>query len=726
MVASTLGGHLVLTDTSGSTSFDLIVSEVDGGQTAGDLGILGSVTGDVLTGNDVYSLNTGFTLNQINDGNAPQFFEGAPDIRITLTDDTVLDITLDGTTTLGGLIDAINNDENNGGKVVASLVDGHLELDDQSGGGGTSAFSIEDINGASVVRQIGLESAAVGTQITGRDLLAGLNSVLLTNLRGGQGIDQTGQISLTDRTGLSTTIDLSSAESLDEVIDAINSAENGGTALQLTARINDIGTGILISDTSGAAASNLIIADVGASTLADQLNIVVDTPADSINLGSLSLRFANESTDINDYLPQSGELSTGSFLITDSAGGQASVVISDSVKTIGDVLQRINAASEVDVRAELNETGDGFVLIDDAGGAGTLKVEEVGDTIASELRLLGDSTVGSDGKQRVTSRLTMVIDVAADDTLDDIVQQINDAGGIVTASLVDDGSAFNSTRLVLTAANEGNSGRFVVDDGGLGISLTTLTEGQDALLRVGPDAATGFLVSSESNLFEGAAVGVDVEVLSSSSTSATVTVSRDDSPIERALQSFVSGFNTFTGAAASATAFDLEGNRRGILQGSGVVLRASGRLQSLVNRQFLGSTDTIRSLSDLGIRFGENSTITFDTAQFRAAIDADPQAVSKFFLSDSNGFGAALDSTLESFTDPLSGSFAVTENALQASVDSLEDRAAQLDELLLGKRDRLLQEFINLERVLGRLNSQSQTLGAISSLSINAVGKGIL
>jgi len=256
--------------------------------------------------------------------------------------------------------------------------------------------------------------------------------------------------------------------------------------------------------------------------------------------------------------------------------------------------------------------------------------------------------------------------------------------------------------------------------------LTTLTEGQDALLRVGPDAATGFLVSSESNLFEGAAVGVDVEVLSSSSTSATVTVSRDDSPIERALQSFVSGFNTFTGAAASATAFDLEGNRRGILQGSGVVLRASGRLQSLVNRQFLGSTDTIRSLSDLGIRFGENSTITFDTAQFRAAIDADPQAVSKFFLSDSNGFGAALDSTLESFTDPLSGSFAVTENALQASVDSLEDRAAQLDELLLGKRDRLLQEFINLERVLGRLNSQSQTLGAISSLSINAVGKGIL
>jgi len=85
-----------------------------------------------------------------------------------------------------------------------------------------------------------------------------------------------------------------------------------------------------------------------------------------------------------------------------------------------------------------------------------------------------------------------------------------------------------------------------------------------------------------------------------------------------------------------------------------------------------------------------------------------------------------LDSTLESFTDPLSGSFAITENALQASVDSLEGRVAQLDDLLLSKRDRLLQEFIVLEQTLGQLNSQQQALSAISSLSVNPVGKGIL
>jgi flagellar hook-associated protein 2 len=634
-------------------------------------------------------------------------------------------VTLDGVLTLGQLIDGINNHEDNNGKVLASIVDGHLELDDQSGGGGAGVFSIEDINGASVVRQVGLDSAAVGTQITGRNLLAGLNSVLLANLRGGQGIDQIGQISLTDRTGLSATIDLSSANSLDEVIEAINSAENGGNELQLTARINDIGTGILISDTSGATVSNLIIADVGGSTLATQLGIAVDTPTDSINSGSLSLRYANQSTDINDYLPQSDGISTGSLLITDSAGNQATVVISESVKTIGDVIQRINAASDIDVRAELNETGDGFVLIDDAGGGGTLKVEELGDTIAAELRLLGDSVVGSDGKQRVSSRLTTVIDVAADDTLDDIVQRINDAGGNVTASLIDDGSAFNSTRLVLTAVDEGDSGRFVLDDGGLGISLTTLTEGQDALLRVGPDAQTGFLVSSGSNLFEGAAEGVDVEILAASTSGGTVTISRDNSRIKSALQSFVTGFNNFTGAAAEATVFDFEGNRRGVLQGSGIVLRASGRLRSLLNRQFLGTTDTIRSLNDLGIRFGENSKIVFDSDRFDAAVEADPQAVADFFLTATNGFSAVLETTLDSFTDPFTGSFALAENALQASVDSLEQRAILLDELLKTKRDRMLQEFILLEQTLGQLTSQQQVLGGITSLSIRPLGRGI-
>ncbi len=62
-----------------------------------------------------------------------------------------------------------------------------LQLQDLTGGGGSSDFKVEDINDAKVVRQLGLDATAQGTTLTGNRLLAGLNSVLLRNLNGGQG-----------------------------------------------------------------------------------------------------------------------------------------------------------------------------------------------------------------------------------------------------------------------------------------------------------------------------------------------------------------------------------------------------------------------------------------------------------------------------------------------------------------------------------------------------------
>jgi hypothetical protein len=77
-------------------------------------------------------------------------------------------------------------------------------------------------------------------------LLAGLGSKLIRNLNGGQGITTPGSITVTDRSGLTATLDFSSAESLDEILTAINGAVDDSTSdtLSLTARYNSLGTGI--------------------------------------------------------------------------------------------------------------------------------------------------------------------------------------------------------------------------------------------------------------------------------------------------------------------------------------------------------------------------------------------------------------------------------------------------------------------------------------------------
>jgi len=727
VTASTVDGRFVLTDQTGSTTSNLTVADLNGGHAAADLGLVGSVASNRLNGQDVFQVFGDFTLDQINDGNGVQLTQGAPDVQITLTDDTVLDVNLDGSVTLNDVISAINNDPNNGGKVSATLSGGRIVLNDLSGGGGTSAFNVQDQNGSSVVRQLGLDGTASGGTITGGLLVAGINSVLLKNLRGGQGIDQPGQITLTDRTGASATIDLSAAESLNEVLDEINSAQTaGGVRLQLTARVNTAGNGLTVEDTSGGTASNLIIADVGTGTLAAQIGIAVNAAQSTVDSGTLSVRYVNHATDIGSYAPDGNAIDPGSILVTDSAGNQESIAISSAVKTVGDVLQRLNATTTVSVRATLNDTGDGFVLIDEAGGTGTLKVEEVGGTTAADLKLTGSSTIGSDGKQRISSRSAAVINVTAGETLDDVVAKINAAAGFATAAVFNDGSAFNPQRLKVTSTTSGNGGRLIIDDAGLNFGLNTLTDGTDALLRVGGSVESGFLISSKNNNFDNAATGVDVTVISPSSGTAAVTVARDTAAVESMLQSFVDGYNSFIGSAADLTKFDPDTQTRGVLQGRGVVLRARSRLDSLTSRQLFGTGKSVRSLIDVGIRADADGKLSFDKARLGKALARNPQQVFDFFLTKDSGFADTAQATVDSLTDPLTGAFTLEENSLQSSVDSLNTRIEQLNALLTRKRDRLIQQFAAMESIIGQLTSQQQAIGGIGGLSVAPAGRGIL
>lgn len=721
VTAEARGRGIVLTDTTGATDNDLSVVDLNGGAAAVDLGIAQSVSGDTLTGDDVYVLTGDFSLDQLNDGNGIRELNGAPDIRITAADDTSFEVKLDDAFSLNDVIAAINDHEDNAGVVTAALVDGRLELTDNSGGSATT-FQIEDINSASVVEPLGLNQAAVGNTITGRGLLAGIDSVLLANLRGGQGIETLGQVALTDRAGNSTTIDLTGAESLHEVVDAINGTQASG--LQLTARINAVGTGIEIVDNSGATASNLIIADVGGGTTAADLNIAVDAAQDTVNSGSLKLRYRNESASLSNYVPGGGEITPGQIRIVDSAGNSSLVDISSAVDDIGDVIQRINSASTIQVTAALNETGDGFVLIDEAAGAGTLRVEEVDADTAADLRILGDGVVGSDGKQRITSRFATIIDVESEDTLNDIRNKINEASGYSQASVFNDGSAFNSHRLLVAANDPGAAGRLVIDDSGLDLGFQTASAGQDGLLRVGLGSA-GFVVASPNDTYEGAATGIDVTALSESDSPAVVTVSRDDAQIEKALQKFVDGFNTYIKAAAEQTKFNPETNERGPLQGRGIVLRTGNRLQNLTVRRF-DEFEEINSLFDLGIRAKSDGTLKFDTEKLQDALLADRGAVEDFLSREKDGFAAVAKEVFDSLTDNIDGSFTLEFNSLQSSVDLINDRIALMEELIIGKQDRLIREFANLENILGTLTSQQQALGGISPLSINPVGTGIL
>lgn len=717
--ARVVDGRFVLEDTSGGSTSNLAVVDLNGGFAALDLGIRQSVASSTLTGEEVFAVSENFNLEQLNDGNIIRRLQGAADIRISLASQDTLDVNLDDALTIKDVIARINDHSSNNGKVTASLDEGRIVLVDSTSGSGT--FQVEDINNAAVVRQLGLDAEAAGDTLTGNRLAAGMNSVLLRNLRGGQGLTERGEISLTDRTGQTATIDLSQAETLTDILEAINAATDTDTGdpLYLRAELNERGDGIVIKDTSGASDSNLIIADIADSTIAQDLNIAIDSAVSQVDSGGLALRYVNEATSLDNYAPGGSGIQPGLFRITDTAGNIGIISITTAATTVGDIIQRINANQSISVRAVLNETGDGFVLIDEAGGAETLRVEELGDTTAADLRLLGEVTTGSDGKQRITSRFVTQIQIDADDTLDDLVTKINESGGKINASTFNDGSTFNPVRLSLTNSATGRGGRLLIDDGGLGLNFNTITEAQDALLQVGGNAATSFLIRSTTNSFKQVIKGIDVDIRSVGTTAASVSITPNTESVFERIQSLVSTYNQFVDIGSELTRFDPATNQRGILQGEAIVQRASTRFSNLFSSRIGNVGDSVQSLAALGIRMGEGGKLTLDTDKLQNMLDTDLDAVKQFFTAETSGFGVRLEETLNSLTDRFEGMFTYEKNVLTDAIDRTNLRVEDLTILMENKKVRLLNQFVAMENVIGSMQSQQVALSSLKPISIN-------
>ncbi|QDT67770.1 Flagellar hook-associated protein 2 [Planctomycetes bacterium MalM25] len=435
ITASTSGDQFVLTDTSGGAG-TLAVEDLSGGSSATSLGLTGvSAVGDTLTGADVFGLTTSTSLASLNDGRGVDANGTAvTDLKVTARDGTTAEIELDGLSTLGEVIDAINNNETLDGKVeVAIAADGsRLEVTDTFGGSGNltieNAQTVDSLI-SSAVDDLGLAIDVASNSATGGRLVSGLSDTLLSSLNGGSGIDAA-SIDITDRDGDAATVDLSTAETLGEVIDAINAA-----GIDLTAAYNDSRSGIVIEAT-GSGTGSLTIAENGGTTGAD-LGILVDDTVASIDSGTLNRATVAGSTRLSDLNGGEG-VSLGRIRITGSDGGTSDIDLrftGQDEPTLGDVIRSINLRTgDTGVEASLNATGDGLLLTDTAGGSGTLTVSELsGGSTAEGLRILGASTTTNESDQQTIDGTTsFALDLAelSGSGADTPLSALNDGEGV--------------------------------------------------------------------------------------------------------------------------------------------------------------------------------------------------------------------------------------------------------------------------------------------------------
>ncbi|WP_044238131.1 flagellar filament capping protein FliD [Gimesia maris] len=668
-----------------------------------------------LTGDSVYRVTSDFNLSQINDGNGITTVSGSEDFQITASDASTFNVDLDSAQTIGDVVDLVNNNASNGGKVTAAITsDGKLTLTDNTGGVATT-FEVTALNDSLAARELGIQTTGLGGTITGT-LSGGLNSVLLRNLNGGVSASSTvlnaGQVYFEDGAGGNATIDFSGVETLDEVINAINA--NG--SIQIEASLNATKTGIQIKDTSAASGTSIEIQDT-TGNLAGFLKIdtVLADSKHTVDSGSLDLRYVNENTSLSTYGKNGTAVTSGSIRITDRDGVSFNVSLSDSetTKTVGDVLTKINEAAATagaKINARLNDFGDGFIVESTGGSSFDVKVEEVSSgTVAASLGIKGAGATG------VTSRQITEVSVEATDTLQDITEKIN-ATGVASATIIDDGTAFNSARLSITSSRSGAAGELILESD-YNFGFSTSVDADDALIRIGSNPQTSFLLTSSTNSFDDAITGLEIDLLSTGLSPSTINVARDTSGIKSTVTTFINAYNSFVDAKNSLTGFNSETNARGVLNGNSLVQTTVSRLEGMLTKKLSISNSSVKSMAQLGVRFNGNGKLELNSATLDALLADDPDAVTEFFQQEDTGFAVVMDDVITAMTDPFTGTLKAQTDSLQASALALNTRVDELNTILEARRERLIRQFTLQETIVNQLNSQQTALDGLQKAS---------
>lgn len=282
----------------------------------------------------------------------------------------------------------------------------------------------------------------------------------LSDLKGvnGNGV-QLGPITVSDGT-TTRVVDLSHADTVGDVITAINGAGVGG----LTAAIGAGGTRLQIT---GGPAETLTVNDISGGTTASDLGILhpTGTGAGVAITGQPIPALVTGLTRLADLRGGAG-IDTAHDLVIKNGAATVNINISACV-TMEDLLNAING-SNANVRAQINDAGNGLNIFNATQGT-LMSIGEAGGTVAADLgvRSYGPGTLlselnlgkgvrtvsGADLSIATADGNSFQVDLSSAVTIQDVMTAITAAGGgSVTA-------VFSSTTngIVLTDQTAGGS-----------------------------------------------------------------------------------------------------------------------------------------------------------------------------------------------------------------------------------------------------------------------------
>ncbi|MGQ5522543.1 flagellar filament capping protein FliD [Chitinimonas sp. PSY-7] len=340
-------------------------------------------------------------------------------------------------------------------------------------------------------------------------------------------------------------------------------------------------------------------------------------------------------------------VTTSSDSTSVSATAAASTPLGSHAISVSQLAQNQRIKSEV------------FSSVDTVVGTGKLIIDfgTIADATTGNPTTPNGSGIYSNAKFTTNTKqstATITID-SQHNTLSGIREAINSAHAGVTASIINDGSGF---RLVLSsdATGESNSMRITVvdpdlsstDTNGLsklaydvtrasasGQNLAEVQSGKSAKLKV-----DGVDITSESNTPSDILTGISLNLQKVTTSPVTITIGRDPTNTSKLMETFVNAYNELNKTISDVSYYDKATGKSGALQGETVVRSLQYALRGAMNGQLAGGTFT--RMSDVGIGFTKDGTMTYDSSKFNAAVTKDAASVAALFGS----YGVATDTQL--------------------------------------------------------------------------------
>lgn len=326
-----------------------------------------------------------------------------------------------------------------------------------------------------------------------------------------------------------------------------------------------------------------------------------------------------------------------------------------------------------------------------------------------------------------TSSESVTIDLEDGSSLEDLRDAINARNTDLRATVVNNG---NAKQLILSGTKEGAAQGFTLEGtGGLaGFSynaadadnntLESIETAQNARIKV-----DGVTISRASNSITDAIDGVTLNLLKPGEDRMSLRIAGDTAAAKTAIEAFVKAYNDVTTTLRTLTNYDVEGEQASVLTGDATARGIQTQLRNALG-SMVGGDGGVRSLSQLGISFTKDGTLSIDNAALERHLNNPESKVAEFFTGadGTSGFANMLSSRLGDMLNS-GGTLDTRQAGINASIKGLERQQESLLLRLESVETRYRNQFNALDSMIANMQQTStflqQQLAGLSSMMSN-------